>query len=269
MNTTQHPNSPSNLRRGLRHMAALTVLAAGLSPLAGQAAPLDDMVAFDAVYIPALAASTSASQDARAVPKAVAAGQALDARWPQLRSTLTVTWGSQPARAWTATLAAVDRQITLARTAAAASNWKDAHEALEDVRIELMKARLGQGMDYFIDQLTAYHEPMEALTIAASTWKPAEIDAQRRAQLEQAVLHAAALWRGIERHTLDMAAYGLPPAGQAQLRQALADESAALDRLTQAQRLGSTEQVLKAAAGLKPAFARAFTAFGRSGGAAQ
>lgn len=251
----------------LRRIVHCAALAACMSPWVATAAPLDDMVAFDALYIPALAASTSASQDARAVPKAQAANQALAARWPALRGQLSVTWGP-PSPAWIATLAAVDRQIAQSQTAVAQANWKQAHEALEDVRIELMKARLSQGMDYVVDRLTAYHEPMETLAIAGTTWRPAEVDATRRAQLEQAGLHAAALWRGIERQSIDMAAHGLSPQRQAQLRQALDDESAALDRLDRALRTGSQEQVLKAAAALKPAFARAFTAFGRAEGEA-
>jgi hypothetical protein len=40
--------------------------------------------------------------------------------------------------------------------------WKQAHEALEPVRVELMKVRQHQGLDYFVDWLTAFHEPIEA-----------------------------------------------------------------------------------------------------------
>lgn len=249
----------------LHRTARSVALATFLAPWAALAAPLDDMVAFDALYIPALAASTSASQDARAVPKAQASWQALAQRWPALRGQLAITWGS-PSPAWTETLAAVDRQLTLSQAAVARAEWQQVHEALEDVRLVLMQARLSRGMDYFVDRLTAYHAPMETLAMAASTWRPADVDVARRAQLEQAGLQAAALWRGIERQPVDATAYGLSPQRQAQLRQALDDESLALDRLSQALRLGSNEQVLTAAAALKPAFARSFTAFGRGEG---
>lgn len=245
---------------------ALVAVAALWSLCAANAAPLDDMVAFDAVYIPALAITTGASQDSRNAPKAKAAARALQQQWPALEQRLAVTWSAPPSAAWTATLTSVDAHIQTSLVAVAKGDWKLAHEALEQVRLDLFKARQRQGMDYYVDRLTAFHEPMETLAIAGATLQPAQLDAVKRAQLEQAYGEARALWRGIERQPIDAVAYGLSAAREAQLRKSLDDETAALSRLSDALRGSDNAQVLKAAAAIKPPFSRAFTAFGRAEG---
>ena len=66
--------------------------------------------------------------------------------------------------------------------------------------------------------------------------------------LNNALAKARALWRGLEQVTIDPAAYGLSAPRQAQLRQALADETEALSRLSSALRGASDADLLKAAA---------------------
>lgn len=260
-NTTRR--SPAALSF-LRIATAATALA--LAPGLALATPLGDMVAFDAVYIPALSMSTGASQDPRSVPKAQASIGQLERAWPELKRQLAGTWPGAAPAGWAESLASVERQIRAATSAAARADWKAAHEALEPVRITLMKARQAQGMDYYVDGLTAFHAPMETLALAGSTWQPGTLDSTRRAQLELAYAQARALWRGIEHQPIDAAAYGLPADKQAQLRQAIEEESAALARLSDALRGNDDAATLKAAAAIKPPFARAFTVFGRAEG---
>jgi hypothetical protein len=232
-----------------------------------QAAPIDDMVAFDGIYIPALATSTRASQDPTAIPKAKASLAALEQQWPALRQRFSVTWRDRPPSGWKQTLASVELRIDAAVAAAGLSEWKQTHEALEPVRIDLMQARRRQGMDYFVDRLTAFHEPMEILALAGSTLRADQIDAKRRSELERAYAHARTLWRGIELHAGDGASFGLSEPRQGQLRNALDDETAALVQLSDALRGRDNGRLLKAAVAIKPPFARAFTAFGQPEGA--
>ena len=256
----------SPVRFPSRALSAVSLLMAIGS---AQAAPLDDMVAFDAIYIPALAMSTNASQDPAATPKAKATLAALAQQWPALRQRLAATWGPQPPTGWPQTLASVGQHIETAMAASGRSDWKQTHEALEPVRIDLMKARQRQGMDYFVDRLTAFHEPMEELALAGSTLQPSQVDAARRAELEKAYVRARTRWLGIEQQPVDRVAYGLSAARQAQLRKALDDETSALGQLSDALRNSDNARLLKAAAAIKPPFARAFIAFGQlEGGAA-
>lgn len=229
----------------------------------GTSQALGPMVAFDAIYIPALAFTTNASQSAQAIPTAQAAAARLRSRWPDLRAGLLQTWGPNPPPAWTQALGEVDRRLTATHAAVEQARWHDAHEELEEVRIILMQARRAQGMDYFVDRLTTYHEPMEQLALAGSQLKPEQLTPAKRADLAKAYDAARALWSGIEQVGLDAASHGLNTARENQLRQGLAAERAALDALGQALRTGDAAAVLKAAGAIKPPFARVFTAFGQ------
>lgn len=232
--------------------------------LSAGAAPLDDMVALDAVYIPALASTSAAAQKSSAVPRAQAALAALQTQWPTLHRRLGSTWGARPPAVWTAALKGAGRQISEAAAAASRADWAQAHEALEPVRLELARARGQLGMDYAVDRLTAFHGPMEDLAQAGATWPVTSVDAARRGELERHFAHARARWHAVEGLVIDTAAHGLSAARAAQLRQAMDEESAALSRLSDALRADDTARLLKAAVAIKPPFARAFTSFGRS-----
>ena len=231
-----------------------------------QAAILDNSIALDAVYIPALSLTNAKPGDTAAAAKARAAMQRLDAEWLALRAALLKDLsGKTPAQAAAArkTLAQVDQALAEARKAIAAGNNAAAHTALEDVRIDLMKLRSAQGVDYFMDRLTAFHEPMEVLALAGSTLKPQDLTPAKRAEMEKTYAEARALWRSIEQNLPDPKAYQLSEAQQAQFNKGMADVTQALSRLSDALRGADNAALLKAAAAIKPPFARTFTAFGR------
>lgn len=249
-------------RFGAMHRSLVGILAA-LAAVAAHGAPLHDMVALDAVYIPALSMTTAAAQDAAMAPKARASLAVLQNQWPVLKQRLAHTWGRKLPAGWSDALASTGWRIEEASGAAQQGDWKRAHEALEPVRIDLMKVRQRQGLDYFVDRLTAFHEPMEQLAQAGSTWSSSALDTSRKDELVQAYAHARTLWRGIEGQPVDAAQYALSPARAAQLRKAIEEESVALARLSDALRGDDSARVLKAAVAIKPPYARAFTAFGQ------
>jgi hypothetical protein len=231
-----------------------------------QAAVLDNSIALDAVYIPALSLTNAKPGDTAAADKARAAMQRLDADWPALRAALLKDLaGKTPAQAAATrkTLAQVDKALAGSRSAVAAGNYAAAHTALEDVRIDLMKLRSAQGVDYFMDRLTAFHEPMEVLALAGNTLKPQDLTPAKRAEMEKTYAEARALWRSIEQNLPDPKAYQLSEAQQAQFNKGMADVTQALSRLSDALRGADNAALLKAAAAIKPPFARTFTAFGR------
>lgn len=256
----RHP-VPSFFRSGLTALGLAIALATGAS-----AAILDNSVALDAVYIPALSLTNAKSGDTAAADKARAAMQRLDAGWPALRAALLQDLsGKTPAHAAAArkTLAQVDKALAGSRKAVAAGNFEAAHTALEDVRIDLMKLRVAQGVDYFMDRLTAFHEPLEVLALAGNSVKPQDLTPARRAEMEKTFVEARALWRSIERNLPNPQAYKLSGAQQAQFNKGMADETAALTRLSDALRGSDNAALLKAASAIKPPFARTFTAFGQ------
>lgn len=240
-----------------RAFGALAAASAAPYAFASRSPLLDAMVALDAVYIPALSLTTAAQKDAAAAPRAAAAMARLQGRWPSLRVALEIR---KPAD-WAAALDAVTRQIDAAAAAVALSNWEVAHEALEPVRLTLMKAREGAGVDYFVDRLTRFHEPMEVLALAGSRGL-VPISPTMRAEIERAFAEARAHWRLVEQNLPDHAAYRMSTRRITQFKQALGDEAAALTKLSDALRGSDDAALLKAASAIKPPFSRVFTAFG-------
>jgi hypothetical protein len=250
----------SSLRCGLSGLGLVFAIATG-----AQAALLDNSIALDAVYIPALSLTNAKPGDTVAADKARAAMQRLDADWPALRAALLPDLsGKTPAQAAAArkTLAQVDQALAESRKAVAAGTFEAAHTALEDVRIDLMKLRVALGVDYFMDRLTAFHEPMEELAQAGISTPAQELTPARRAAMEEAFARARGLWRGIEQNLPNPQAYHLNEARLAQFNRGMADVTAALSRLSDALRGTDNAALLKAAAAIKPPFARTFTAFG-------
>lgn len=245
-------------------LALATLLATAAAPGAARADALADMVAFDLVYIPALAATNAVANSPQGPARALAATERLRARWPAQRERLQA-FSADPA--WRDALALVQRQIDAAVAATQRQQWAAAHEALEPVRLRLgaVRAQLGLG-DYYIDALTAFHAPMEHIAnAAADRQRPLDV-----AQLTATYAQAAALWRRIEAATPSPQRYGLTPAREAQWRQAVAAEGQAMSALSQAldqARSGRDEAALRqAAAAIKPPFSRAFVAFGLAEG---
>lgn len=222
------------------------------------------MADFDAVYIAALAASTAAATDSSKAPAARRTLDALQAQWATQQRALLAAWGTPAPSNWTSAVGTAGARIAAAVKAGTRPDWHAVHEELEEVRVGLREARVALGMDYFVDRLTAYHAPMEQLALAGTQWKPGDLTPQRRAELEHAWRQCMALWEGIERFPFDAAAYGLDPARSAQLQAALAQERQALQALGAALAGSDDATLLRAAAGVKPPFARAFTAFAGS-----
>lgn len=209
------------------------------------------MVAFDAVYIPALFLTGSAGKSADGPAKAEAAMTRLLTDWASRRAGLVAAVPG--AKVWTDALGKVGRHLTEAGQQVASRRWEESHATLEHVREAMFEARHALGVDYALDHYTAYHGAMEALANATTVQRPA---------MEADFAKARALWRGLEQVTIDPAAYGLSAPRQAQLVKALADETEALSRLSSALRGASDADLLKAAAALKPPFVRAYVAFG-------
>lgn len=244
-------------------------MATALFAATAAAGPIDDMVAFDGHYIPALAATNVAATDPSATGRARAAVQRLTERWPDLRRRLVDTGrGVRDRAGWNAMLVELDRRIGEGDALARRDAFADAHEAFEQVRPAIGTARRRAGIDYFVDRLVDYHEVMERIALAAGPIRDAGLDAAGRDRLERDFAHARAAWLAIERTPVDARLHAMTPERLAQYQRAVADESAALSRLSDALRGSDRPALAAAAAGIKPPFARAYTAFGFAPGEA-
>lgn len=143
----------------------LMLLFAWLAISCGRGNIKKDMVEFDRAYIPALAFTSQ--QKTLAAKKAIIQ---LNNQWKRFKK----TYYSSPAgdTAWKKDFDSIDGYITQAnKIISFGQQLIKPHETLENVRIIFMKLRERNHINYFIDFLTKFHEPMEtiALTIKGST----------------------------------------------------------------------------------------------------
>jgi len=85
------------------------------------------------------------------------------------------------------------------QAAAEAAHCSEAHEALEPVRLRRMPAREQSGIGHYPDLLTAFHEPMEAIVLAAKDQTPARFGARQRGEIDTNLADAPARWHRVNR----------------------------------------------------------------------
>ena len=246
---------------GLVRGAALAVSLAAAA--AAQAAPMDDLLAFDARFIPALMATNVAVPDAAAATRAAAAVDRLALDWPALRTRLSELGRGQRDRAgWEAMLVSIDRRIAEAGALLRQGRVQAAHEALEHVRPAMLATRRAAGIDYPIDRLVAFHDSMEALVAAASAVREGRLSVADRDDLTRRFAEARALWTAVERDGTDPVRIGLTDERATRYARAVAEEGTALSILSEALRGRDDVALANALAALKPPFARAYAAYG-------
>lgn len=236
-----------------QHLLLLSTLLAG-RPFATRAATPSRQAAmarFDVVYIPALFLTGTAARQAPAVPKAQAAMRRLLAEWPERRAALQALWPRDAG--WRHALDTSAQALQAAARDAESGAWEAAHNRLEAVRESQFHARRALGEAYLLDDFTAFHEVMEAIT--ASPTPSAE-------RLQDLFTQARVRWHRLSSQPIAPATWGLTPTREARLQQAMADETSALSRLSDALRGGDAAATARAAAALKAPFVQAYVAFG-------
>jgi len=228
--------------RGL--LLALLVLLTSANARAGL---VEDMAAFERIYIPALALTNQPQQPAARVAASV---QRLAAAWPGVRQAFV--GASEPlARAVRTT----DEAIGEAQALLAKGMRVEAHDALERVRPAFVEARRAAGMELYVDRLTEFHDAMEQVVkLAASAAAPGEI----RQRLEE----ASGLWRRAEEPRFEAALFGFDDAKYEQLRKRIGGERALIEALRKALAANDRTQVGALAKEMKAAFSQIYVMFG-------
>lgn len=159
----------------------------------------------------------------------------------------------------------VSERIEEAASLAAAEPSR-AHQVLEDIRLRLRELRVANGIEYFPDRLTAYHEPMEAIVLAAKSGGPAGPGPAAVAEIRTALPEAVENWTALEAAPHDNVVYGLTPEMLDRREALLAEERAALDDLARALDADDTRAIGRAGAALKPGFAKLVLLYGERDG---
>jgi len=220
-----------------------------------QAETWDAMVAFDQAYIPALAlTSQQQGEQARAVMPRVMT------RWQDLQQQIPAPWTR--GEAWAHATTEVTTRLQRADTLIADGHLNEAHDALEGVRDVLMAQRRAHDIDYFVDRLTAFHEPMEAIVLAAKGKSPAMLTDADLATIRQQLPDAQARWHAVEMARIDPERYRLSAEQANQLKTGITQEATALQALQAALDRGDRQRIIQTAVAIKPVFSQLFMLFG-------
>lgn len=215
-----------------------------------------DMVKLDKVYIAALALTSQGK-----VAESRKAVDALQKEWQEFNNRHANAKSGD--KQWKPDFDRVSGMVNEAvKIAASDRKIADAHEALEHVREVLMKLRQRNHIDYFIDGLTAFHEPMEVIVLAAKDKTGETLTEADIASIRKTLPQAEQAWRRVAATMLNANDYMLTPAQTDDARKLMSLESVSLAALKDALAMGDKARIAQAAVGIKPNFAKLFMTFG-------
>lgn len=232
------------------------VLAAGLLSGFSKNDLRQDMVKLDKSYIAALALTSQGK-----VAESRKAMEILSGSWRQFKDRYHE---ANPADTqWKKDFDATDHMIAEASQIVLSDRKvTDAHEVLEEVRMVMMKLRARNEIDYFVDRLTAFHEPMEAIVLAAKDKTPETLGGADIRRIQETLPKAEALWKRVMAGNLDGSTYLLDAGQLERARKLMRTEEQTLAALKSALAGGDKAEIIKAAVGVKPNFAALFMTFG-------
>ncbi len=211
---------------------------------------------FDTAYIPALALTNQEKQQ----PAETAMVGLRDA-WKSLTAKLDGALATDPA--WPNDKEAIRDAIGAAAHELKKQQLLAAHEALEEIRGQLVELRKRHQWSYDLDALNEFHETMEEIVKPAMKWTAAEIDLPVQQNLRELLQKADEQWAVVEQRGFDADARNLNEERQAKITRIVQQERQSLTNLAQALESANPEQILQAARAIKPPFAQLYMSFGQ------
>ncbi|QDU89673.1 Cytochrome c551 peroxidase precursor [Pirellulimonas nuda] len=208
---------------------------------------------FDRVYIPALALTNQGLQK----PSLEALTRLREWLVAMREGPVEATSGDRPSL-FDGAEQVVSESIRLAQ----AGELLKAHATLEPLREQLAARRRASDVDYPLDVLSDYHAVMEAIVKPAKDADASRLDAAAFERLRQQAAAAASVWARVEQTNFHVEGAGPRDEQLQQLESLIRANREAISRLNQALRGGDAAQVLAAAVGIKPPFAKLYMSFG-------
>ena len=229
-------------------LAAFICLIVSTSVLAG---PAEEFAAFDRAYVPALALTNQGDKPQAAVEESM---RRLVPAWDTLIR--TINSNDRHAKAFDRAIRLSGAKLTEATGLVATGKRKEAHGALEVVRLEFWKARTEAGIIYLPDRFTAFHEPMEEFVELAAKPETDREDLRKRSQ------QLSDLWRDVEETGLDEKLFGVSPERAAKYGEQVRREREILTQLMAVVGSPDKQTFSKTLALLKGNFAQTYFIFG-------
>lgn len=148
------------------------------------------------------------------------------------------------------------------RTVSKGDNLKNAHEELEHVRTVMMEVRVRNQIDYFVDHLTRFHVPMEAIVLSVRGKTQADLSEETIVKMQSDLHRALSLWEKVMATPFDKDVFGFTQEKAKQLEMLREKELKALVSLEQALTGSNKKQIIQSGLEIKPFFAEMFMLFG-------
>jgi hypothetical protein len=164
---------------------------------------------------------------------------------------------------WLSNMDEIDQHImAAAKIVNSGGDLAEAHEELEPVRVLMMEARERNQIEYFLDSLTRFHEPMETLALSVKGKNPEQLDDATVVNMRSVVDTATYLWKKVLETPLHPKVFGLDDDKVKQVRALEAKETDALENLRIRLSGNNKQEIIKAAKSIKPPFATLYLLFG-------
>jgi len=242
----------------IKMLAMILVLA--LIPAAGYSMDselLNDFVTLDQAYVPVLFLTNMEKLN-----PSKESMQRLNQVWSTFKDKY-YTYNSDDSQ-WKKDLDKIDQIVREASGIVTANgNLIAAHETLEEVRYTLFDTRRRNGIDYFVDYLTDFHDPMEHIVLRAKGKTPQTLTDDDIADIEESLPHTMALWHKVINANFDKALYGFDGDKYDQMQATIQAETQSLEELKSAlNEKSDKEMIIKKSMGIKKNFAQLFSMFG-------
>jgi hypothetical protein len=217
---------------------------------------LAQFVALDRAYIPPLFFTSMENREA-----SQASFAELQQEWTAFQAADAQLFDDPE---WAGDLKKIDDHLKEAEAIIAeGEGLKEAHEALEHLREIFLVARQRNDFDYFVDYLTAFHEPMEQIVLTAKETPPDQWTAETTAKIQSIVPEAETRWQAVQNASFTASDYGFNEQRFQKMQQFLTAETQALQQLKNVlDQEGSISELRASAMGIKPNFAGLFKLFG-------
>ena len=235
-------------------LAVITLMAC-MTPERAERNLVGAMAALDQAFIPALMQTGIDSEEDLA-----ATMQTLVKEWDYFKGRFYRY--ERLDTSWQATLDQAELALTQADELMAGGDKLSAHAALQSLRNILVELRNTREIDYYLDGLTAFHEPMEAIVRivrgkSASNLTNSNINAIRALFPE-----ARTRWDAVSSQEFDAPLYRFNEEQATRLQEQIALEDNALDILEQALISRARNSIVVAAQGIEPEFMELYRLFG-------
>ena len=217
---------------------------------------LKDFASFDRAYIPALSMTNQGEKEQSKISMSL-----LKDNWKIFKGKY-YKHNSKDSK-WKEDFDNVEQMIMKADSIVSnEGNLSDAHNSLEGIRTVFMELRKRSKIEYYIDYLTEFHEPMEAIVLTAKGKNPETFTDADIEKIQKSLDEALSIWTRFEKAKFKKSIFGFNKEKTKTMRNHIKLESESLSKLKQSIETKDKKAIIQSAIGIKPNFVNLFTTFG-------